>query len=78
VGALAPAGRLAEFYSLWTFAVQLAAVVGPLCYGLVTWVSGGNHRAALLFTGLFFVVGLALLSRMDFARGMRVRDTMSV
>ncbi|HEY9572027.1 MAG TPA: MFS transporter [Pusillimonas sp.] len=77
VGALAPSHRLAEFYSLWTFATQLAAVVGPLCYGLVTWLTGGNHRLALLCTGLFFVAGLAVLARLDFARGSRVRDTMS-
>lgn len=77
VGALAPKHRLAEFYSLWTFAIQLAAVVGPLCYGMVTLVSGGNHRIALLFTGLFFVAGLALLTRMNFDRGIRVRDIMS-
>src|SRR5690606_14517656 len=32
VGALAPRQRLAEFYSLWTFAIQLAALVGPLFY----------------------------------------------
>lgn len=69
-GALAPAGRLAEFYSLWTFAVQLAAVVGPLTYGLVTWVTGGNHRLAILVTGLFFVGGLVLLSRVDMKRGL--------
>ncbi len=78
VGALAPRQRLAEFYSLWTFAIQLAAVVGPLSYGLVTLASGGNHRAALLFTGLFFAVGLTLLARMDFERGKRVRDIMSL
>lgn len=77
VGALAPPQRLAEFYSLWTFALQLAAVVGPLCYGLVTWVTGGNHRMALLFTGVFFVAGLVALARVDFARGLRQRDTMS-
>lgn len=75
VGALAPAGRLAEFYGLWAFATQLAAVVGPLCYGLVTWATGGNHRLALLFTGLFFVLGLAVLTRLDFERGARLRDT---
>src|SRR5690606_17181283 len=78
VGGLAPTRRLAEFYSLWTFATQLAAVVGPLCYGLVTWVTDGNHRLALLFTGLFFVAGLAVLARLDFARGARVRDTISM
>ncbi|HEY9278436.1 MAG TPA: MFS transporter [Eoetvoesiella sp.] len=75
VGALAPKHRLAEFYSLWTFAIQLAAVVGPLCYGLVTWLTGGNHRLALLFTGIFFVAGLLVLTRLNFARGIRVRDT---
>lgn len=73
VGALAPPGRLAEFFSLWTFAIQLAAVVGPLFYGVVTWVSGGNHRLALLLTGSFFVVGLIVLARIDFSRGMRAR-----
>jgi UMF1 family MFS transporter len=77
VGALAPRHRLAEFYSLWTFALQLAAVVGPLCYGLITWLTGGNQRLALLCTGLFFVAGLLVLMRLDFARGVRVRDTMS-
>ncbi|MFT0546538.1 MFS transporter [Allopusillimonas ginsengisoli] len=74
VGALAPQHRLAEFYSLWTFATQLAAVVGPLCYGLVTWVTGGNHRLALLFTGVFFVAGLVVLSRLDFSRGAAARN----
>lgn len=73
-GALAPAGRLAEFFSLWTFAVQLAAVIGPLTYGLVTWATHGNHRLAILVTGLFFVGGLALLSRVDMARGLARRE----
>ena len=74
VGALAPPQRLAEFFSLWTFAIQLAAVVGPLCYGVVTWVSGGNHRLALLFTGIFFVLGLLVLARVNFPRGMQARS----
>ncbi|NLC35757.1 MAG: MFS transporter [Alcaligenaceae bacterium] len=74
VGAFAPPRRLAEFFSLWTFAIQLAAVVGPLFYGVVTWVSGGNHRLALLLTGSFFVLGLMVLARVDFDRGMRARQ----
>ncbi len=74
VGALAPQTRLGEFYSLWTFATQLAAVVGPLCYGLVTWMTDGNHRLALLFTGIFFVAGLLVLTRLDFTRGALARE----
>ena len=75
VGAFAPAGRLAEFYSLWTFAIQLAAVVGPFSYGLVTWLTDGNHRQALLCTGVFFVIGFWVLMRIDFARGVHLSDT---
>ena len=76
VGGLAPQDRLAEFYSLWAFATQLAAVAGPLFYGSVTWATGGNHRLALLCTGLFFLVALRVLRGLDFARGAAVRDTM--
>lgn len=71
VGTLAPLDRPAEFYSLWTFAIQLAAVVGPLSYGLVTWITAGQHRLALLFTGLFFAAGLLVLTRIDFERGVK-------
>ncbi len=70
-GLLAPPERMAEFFGLWTFAVRLSAIVGPLTYGLVTWVTGGNHRLAILTTGLFFVVGLVLLRRVDVERGAR-------
>ncbi len=75
VGVLAPQRRPAEFFALWTFAVQLSAVVGPLCYGLLVWVTGGNHRVALLATGIFFLAGLLQLARLDFDRGVRARDT---
>lgn len=78
VGVLAPTRRPAEFYALWAFAVQLAAVVGPLCYGLVVWVTGGNHRLGLLATGFFFIAGLVVLAGLDFARGLRSRDAASV
>ncbi len=68
-GLFAPAERLAEFYGLWTFAVRLSAIVGPITYGLVTLLSGGNHRLAILSTGLFFAAGLVVLRRVDVARG---------
>lgn len=70
-GLLAPPDRMAEFFGLWTFAVRLSAIVGPLTYGLVTWVTGGNHRLAILTTGLFFVLGLVLLRHVDVERGAR-------
>ena len=68
-GLLAPQDRRAEFYGLWTFAGRLSAIVGPLTYGLVTWLTTGNHRLAILSTGVFFVVGLLLLRKVDMVRG---------
>jgi UMF1 family MFS transporter len=69
LGALAPPARLTEFYGLWAFAGRVAAIVGPLTYGGVTWASGGDHRLAILSTGLFFVIALILLRDIDIERG---------
>jgi len=68
-GAFAPEKRLAEFFGLWTFAVRLAAIIGPMTYGLVTLITAGNHRIAILSTGIFFVIGLLILSRINVPRG---------
>ncbi len=67
----APPAQAAEFFGLWTFAVRLSAILGPVTYGLVTWLTAGNHRIAILSTGVFFLVGLVLLRRIDVARGSR-------
>jgi UMF1 family MFS transporter len=68
-GVLAPSSRRAEFYGLWAFATRLAAILGPLTYGLITALAGGNHRLAIVSTGLFFAVGLLLLRPLDMRRG---------
>ncbi len=69
VAYFAPAGRSGEFFGLWGFATRLASILGPLTYGSVTWLTGGNHRLAILLTGLFFVVALAILAFVSESRG---------
>jgi MFS transporter, UMF1 family len=71
VGYLSPRARTAEFFGLWGLAVKLSSILGPITYGFVTWVTHGDHRLAMLVTGLYFVVGLAILARVDVARGRR-------
>ena len=68
-GMFAPQRQLAEFYGLWTFAIRLASIIGPLSYGAITWATGGNHRIAILSTTALFLVGLALLFKVDVQRG---------
>ncbi|ROR34709.1 MFS transporter [Inmirania thermothiophila] len=69
VAAFTPAGRAAEFFGLWGLAVKLAAVLGPPSYGLVAYLTGGDHRRALLTTAAYFVAGLVLLATVDERRG---------
>ena len=69
VAFLSPEGRSAEFFGLWGVAVRLAAILGPLSYGVVTWVTGGNHRLAILLTGGFFIAALLVLAFVDERRG---------
>jgi UMF1 family MFS transporter len=69
VAYFSPEGRSGEFFGLWGVAVRLAAILGPLTYGAVTWVTGGNHRLAILLTGLFFIISLVILAFVDERRG---------
>lgn len=68
-GVFAPEAQRAEFFGLWAFATRLAAIIGPLTYGAVTWLTGGNHRLAFAVTALFFVAGWLLLRPIDEKRG---------
>lgn len=69
VGLLAPEDRHGEFFGLWGLAVKLSAILGPLTYGAVTWLTAGDHRLAILVTGGYFVIGLAILAGVDVERG---------
>jgi UMF1 family MFS transporter len=71
VGYLSPPARIAEFFGLWGLAVKLSSILGPVTYGAVTWISGGDHRTAILVTGSYFVAGIAIVAGVDTARGRR-------
>ncbi|MCX8087087.1 MAG: MFS transporter [Rhodocyclaceae bacterium] len=71
VGLLSPAGKRGEFFGFWGLMAKLSAVLGPPVYGATVWAAGGDHRQALLHTGLFFLVGLWLLAGVRLSRGHR-------
>ncbi len=71
VGYLSPKPRRAEFFGLWGLATNLSSILGPLTYGIVSWMSRGDHRLAMLITGSFFVAGLLILHGVDANRGRR-------
>jgi len=74
IGQLTPVERSAEFFGLWGLASRAAAILGPLSYGIISQLSGGNHRFALLSTLAFFIGGLLLLLTVDERRGRVVKE----
>jgi UMF1 family MFS transporter len=62
---LVPTGREAEFFGFYALVGKTGAVLGPLVFGLVSRAMHGNQRAAIIAVGGFFVIGLALLSRVS-------------
>jgi UMF1 family MFS transporter len=74
IGQLTPVERSAEFFGLWGLASRAAAILGPLSYGIISQLSEGNHRFALLSTLVFFIGGLLVLLTVDERRGRIARD----
>jgi UMF1 family MFS transporter len=69
VGYFSPSARRAEFFGLWGLAGKLSSILGPITYGTVSWISSGDHRLAMLITGVYFVIGLVILIGIDIKRG---------
>ena len=55
-------------------ALWLAAIVGPLAYGSVTWITNNDHRLAICVTGLFFGAAVLALIPVNLERGRRVAE----
>ena len=63
MASLIPDGREAELFGFYALCGRSSSVLGPLLFGGVTYLAGGNQRPGfLVLTGLF-LVGLLLLQR---------------
>ncbi len=63
MASLIPVGKEAELFGFYAFCGKSSAVLGPLVFGAVSYLMGGDQRAAVAAVGVFFVVGLGLLQR---------------
>ena len=66
---LIPRDREAEYFSFYEISGGASSILGPLLFGL-TLQFRGSYRVAILALVVFFVVGGALLLRVDVRRGM--------
>jgi len=59
---LIPADRKTEFFGFYSFFGKSSAVLGPLTFGLVSYLTG-SQRVAIISIAFFFLVGLAILTK---------------
>ncbi len=69
IGQFSPTGRSAEFFGLWGLTVRLASIIGPVTFGLISYLTNDNQRLAILSTATFFILGLLLLLLVNERRG---------
>jgi UMF1 family MFS transporter len=68
LGRFVPDDKEAEFYGFFAFSGKATAFLGPMIYGaLVT--ATGTHRAGMVVTVVFFVIGALLLLRVNEREG---------
>ncbi len=70
MGRFVPEGKKNEFYGLFAFSGKATAFLGPFLLGELTRFFG-SQRAGMAVVLVFFVIGLALIGRVDEARGKR-------
>jgi UMF1 family MFS transporter len=62
MASLIPPGKESEFFGFYALCGKSSAILGPLVFGAVSYLTG-NQRAAVAAVGVFFVAGLLLLRR---------------
>jgi UMF1 family MFS transporter len=67
---MVPRHKSAEFFGFFGVFEKFAGIFGPLLFGLMITMTGSS-RKAILAVAAFFLVGGALLSRVDVGKGQR-------
>jgi MFS transporter, UMF1 family len=71
---MVPKARSTEFFGFFSTGQKLAGVIGPALFGLMGQLTGSS-RWGILSVALLFVVGAALLWRVNEEEGRRVAET---
>ena len=65
MASLIPDGREAELFGFYALCGRSSSVLGPLLFGGVTYLAGGNQRPGFLVLTALFLIGLILLQRVE-------------
>lgn len=59
---LTPVEKKTEFFGFYSFFGKSSAIIGPLVFGMVSFITG-SQRLAIISLAFFFVVGLLILTK---------------
>lgn len=74
IGKLMPKSKSAEFYGFYSVSEKFNTVIGPAMFSLINQISG-NSRLAIISLVVFFLAGIALLSKVNIDRGIQTAQT---
>ncbi|MDH3269770.1 MAG: MFS transporter [Gemmatimonadota bacterium] len=66
---LIPDGRESEMFGFYALCGKSSSVIGPLVFGQVALVTGGNQKLAVMSISILFVIGALLLQRVNDTKG---------
>ena len=73
MGVLTPEEHAAKYFGFYNLSGKATSFMGTFLFGaVIVWT--GSSRLAVVNLLVFFVIGLAILSRVDIARGIRERE----
>lgn len=62
---LIPPGRESELFGFYALCGKSGSILGPVVFGAVAALAGGDQRPAVLVVALFYAIGFILLARVD-------------
>jgi|TARA_B110000116_G_scaffold765_1_gene691 UMF1 family MFS transporter len=62
---LTPVGKEGEMFGFYALCGKSSSFVGPLMFGYVAILTGGNQKLSVMSITILFVIGLALLQKVD-------------
>ena len=68
---LSPPAKSGEFFGLYGLSEKFAGILGPLLYGAIGQVTH-SPKSSILSIGVFFIIGIMLLWRVDVEKGSRI------
>ena len=66
---ISPETRSAEFFSFFAFMGRTSAVIGPVLYSLISIVTAGDNRLAILSILIMLVIGTIYLTKVNVEEG---------